>query len=125
MLIMITADDSGDELRRLGHWLLDDDDVVRSAEVSIRPSGQPGQMGGLEVIDVVISNAVGLASLAIAYASWRNSRRQHLSVTFTRDDGLEVTVRSGSPADIQKLSDLLSKPYESHDIDQGTSNDRV
>ncbi|MEU5903531.1 hypothetical protein ABZ780_04035 [Micromonospora sp. NPDC047467] len=122
MRIVITADESDDELRRLGHWLRDDDDVAKSADVSLRTSGQSGQMGGLEIIDVVVSNAVGLASLAIAYASWRNSRRQHLSVTFTRDDGLEVTVRGGSAADIRQISDSLSQPYRGRDLEQGAGH---
>lgn len=80
-------------------------------------------MGSLEVIDVVLSNATGLASLALAYASWRRSRRAGPAVTFMREDGRSVTVIEGTNAEVQAIVDALSADGEPDVVPEAASDD--
>ncbi|MFI9813298.1 effector-associated constant component EACC1 [Saccharothrix variisporea] len=63
-----------------------DPEVLRGATVSIPEDGEPGGMGGtLEVVNVVLSNAISFSSLLVAIASWRNSRPRPPRVEVERD----------------------------------------
>ncbi|UQU62042.1 hypothetical protein COUCH_23705 [Couchioplanes caeruleus] len=61
-------------------WLRRDGQVARSAEIIAVPAAN-GSMGALEVIDVVVSNATGIAGLLVAYRAWRQAKRQTAPVT--------------------------------------------
>lgn len=96
-------DDDGGQLRALQRWLLRDPDTAGASLTLRGRNATPGAMGpGLDLIDVVLSNAVGLGGLLLAVASWRQSRGNRPSVRVERD-GVTVTV-SGTDADqIERL----------------------
>ncbi|WP_433825804.1 effector-associated constant component EACC1 [Actinoplanes sp. CA-015351] len=101
-----------DEQATLGlyRWFRDDETLTGQA-VEIREDEEPtGTMGAAEVIEVVLTHGVALANLAIAYATWRDSRDDDTTeVTFTGDGG-SITVKDASPETIERIVAALSEP---------------
>jgi hypothetical protein len=94
--------------RSLFRWLVNDPDVARLAEV--RPSGriEPGEMGpGLDMIDVVVSNSIGLASLVTAVATWRLTRSRGTEVRI-ESAGRVVTVMGDDQESVRRVVAALS-----------------
>ncbi|TDB83118.1 hypothetical protein E1264_29630, partial [Actinomadura sp. KC216] len=89
----------GDELTSLYRWLSQDADVRRDAKVTVVPApSQPGDMGGgLELVNVVLSNGIALSSLVVAVVSWVGSRRSSRPVVRIEYDGVSVTIDADSP----------------------------
>jgi hypothetical protein len=102
--VELTISAGGDEqaLEQFYHWLRQDVDVVRSAEISTAGSSGSGHMGAFEVVSMSISSLVGLANLSIAWASFRRSRTDAPPLTITlagpwTDEQLAVLVKQGLP----------------------------
>jgi hypothetical protein len=108
MRVDITAEGGGLTLHSLYHWLREDDDVVRVAELSAGSTANTGRMGTLDVVNVVLANAVGFSTLVMGYVSWRAARAETADVTFTID-GLSVTVRNASAETVQRLLALVER----------------
>ena len=75
MELTISADGDEPALEQFYHWLRQDVDVVRSAEISTAGSAGSGHMGAFEVVSMSIGSLVGLANLGIAWATFRRSRK--------------------------------------------------
>ncbi|MEW2519005.1 effector-associated constant component EACC1 [Actinacidiphila alni] len=114
------GEDGGAELRELCAWLRADEDGPD--EVRLLPGGGDGTgadgagaMGPAEVIDLVLTQGVALANLALVYAGWRQSRAHRppaAGFTFTRaSDGLSVTVsgEAGSEEAVRRLLAVLAE----------------
>ncbi|MET9953994.1 hypothetical protein ABZ135_20910 [Streptomyces sp. NPDC006339] len=103
------------DLRDFHRWLGDEEEPP--GRIRLAPDPVPGTMsGGLDVIDVVLTHAVGLANLTLAYATWRRARRSRAALTFTRaSDGLTVTVREGSEEAVQQILRAFSDPGQPED----------
>jgi hypothetical protein len=67
----------------LFRWLARDPEVRRHAEVSLDSGGSAGEMGALDVINIVPTQGVGLLGLALAYAAWRDSRAKAPPMTIS------------------------------------------
>lgn len=75
MLVQIeTRDGDPDGTHSLFRWLSRDPGTRGSARVTLAGGRAEGYMGALDVINVFLTQATGLASLAVAIASWRDSR---------------------------------------------------
>ncbi|MFE5819162.1 hypothetical protein ACFQ6S_37835 [Streptomyces sp. NPDC056479] len=110
-------DDDGGQLRALHRFLLRDPDTAGETLVLRARNATPGAMGsGLDLIDVVLSNAVGLGGLLLAVATWRHSRVNGPSVQVERD-GVTVTVRSADAEQIARLVRQLTTPATEPDDD--------
>ncbi|MFJ7209607.1 hypothetical protein ACIQWR_39505 [Streptomyces sp. NPDC098789] len=110
MTIGVADADEAAELRDLYRWLRADEDGPDEVRLSAEPA--PGAMGGLEVINVVVTHAMGVANLALAYAGWRSARRSRAALTFTRaGDGISVTVENGSDEAVRGLIAALSETH--------------
>jgi hypothetical protein len=107
MRVTLSVDSDDQALNQLYWWLRDDDVVARSAEVSLGPAVQPGQMGSLDVVDVVLTNVTSLLSLVLAYASWRQSKAVPTSVTFMAN-GISITVHDASSDTIEYVLAALT-----------------
>ncbi|HEY0640253.1 MAG TPA: hypothetical protein VGD67_21700 [Pseudonocardiaceae bacterium] len=107
MNVTITVTGDGQSLDQLYGWLRKDTDVARSGKLSARSTGTSGEMGALDVIDVVLSNTTGIAALAVGYATWRRSSSGRPRTTFT-SGRTSVTVEGGSDDDIRRIIDTLS-----------------
>ncbi len=102
-----------EELASLLRWLRDDD---ISSEVAISPDyrdADPEHMGGgIEFVNVVLSNGIALASLIVAVASWLDSRRSATTVRIMHDDNV-VELHGSSEGEIQAVVEALrSKEHD-------------
>lgn len=66
-----------DSVLALYRWLAEDGEVRRDTTLSLAGGGW-GDMGGVEVINVVVSNTIAFSGLVVAIASWwaRGSARR-------------------------------------------------
>lgn len=103
-------DDDGGQLRALQRWLLRDQDTAGATLALRARDAAPGAMGpGLDLIDVVLSNAVGLGGLLLAVATWRRSRGNAPSVQ-VEHEGVTVTVNGADAEQIERLVRQLTSP---------------
>ncbi|NEA29646.1 hypothetical protein G3I70_45165 [Actinomadura bangladeshensis] len=105
-LLSVADSSDGTETASLYRWLAQDPDVRRDAEVTIVPApARPGDMGGsLEVVNVVLSNAIAFSSLVVAVAAWIGSRRSSAGpVVRIERDGVAVTISADSPEAVREV----------------------
>jgi hypothetical protein len=102
------AEDDAD-IRSLAAWLREDPDVSRDVSVELMAqSARPGDQGGaFDVIQLVFTDAVGLANVLVAYATWRATRRVKPKTVFERN-GRTAEDTDGSPDSRNRVMDLLS-----------------
>ena len=104
MEVSISAPGDDHALEQFYRWLREDVDISRTATLSRTGTSSGGHMGVVEIISMTISNATGLAGLAIAYANWRKARKDPPALTFTVDGPLtdelrEMVGKLNQPAD--------------------------
>jgi hypothetical protein len=116
MIELRLVDDNAEQLASLVRWLRDDDDMRAAATITAaRNVGEPGQMGSaLEVVNVLLSNAIALGSLVVAVAAWRGSRQKPPTVRILDGENV-VEVRSLSEADVRVV---VYEPTRSRTPDQ-------
>lgn len=78
--IAASADDGSLALTSLFRWLSRDPDVRRLVAVSMASGTSEGSMGSFDVICAVLTQAAGLGTLAVAIASWRDSRAGKVAI---------------------------------------------
>jgi hypothetical protein len=114
VIVTVAAGPGGDEaIRDFYRWLRSDVDVARNAEVALADTGAgDGAMGPLEIINVILSNATALSSLAIAYANWRRSRAESADTAarlrFSTQD-VRIELSDASPEAIDSLGRLVGE----------------
>lgn len=89
-------------------WLRMDADLVGGAQVRPGPAA-PGKLGALETIDVVLSQATAITSLALSVETWRRSRSHPEVVTITRRDGATLTLPSGDATNADAIRQFLAE----------------
>ncbi|MFJ2729340.1 hypothetical protein [Streptomyces collinus] len=100
--------DDGPLTRALHRWLLRDPDTAPLAPALRGRHEEAGAMGpGLDLIDVVVSNAIGLSGLLLAVANWRTSRGNRSEVRIEHN-GVTVTVTSAESRQIAQLVHTLT-----------------
>lgn len=93
--VELLADDDSLAVASLFRWLTRDLDVRRRVPVSLETVGPEGAMGALDVINAVLTQATSIASLAVAFASWRESRAKSPSIVVSAH-GKSVTIADNS-----------------------------
>ncbi len=106
MRVRIATGD-GVEGNALLTWLRGDPALARTADVSAAPP-PAGGMGALEVVDIVLTHAAALGSLAVSVATWIGTRPQPPAVTITRPDGAALTIEAGADVDPGLIEDFLN-----------------
>ncbi|MGW1793036.1 effector-associated constant component EACC1 [Streptomyces tubercidicus] len=87
---------------------MDEPELQAGVSLEAEPS-EPGQMGGgLELVNVVLSNSIALASLVTAVATWRGSRARPPQIRLERD-GVVVTLQDGSPEAVEQILRVWSE----------------
>ncbi|CAL9454137.1 hypothetical protein [Streptomyces sp. Tu 3180] len=113
MRVHILADGDEESLADLQSWLADD---PGTAGVPVTTVGGDGPtMGVLESLDIVLGNAVDIASFALAYVTWRSVKHDE-SPGSAQDGGAggRRLVHGDSTVDIghlstEELADLLRR----------------
>ncbi|GAA0271240.1 hypothetical protein GCM10010302_06000 [Streptomyces polychromogenes] len=97
------------DLRQLAQWLRQNPAIRTRAAITLQPAPTAeGEMGGaaLDVIALVTETGFSAANLVLAISAWRRTRPSTPGVTIERD-GVRVTVDSGDPAEIARLTRAL------------------
>ncbi|MFI1399016.1 hypothetical protein [Streptomyces sp. NPDC020681] len=76
------------------------------------PGASGGPMGGLELVNVILSNSIAFTSLAVTLASWRTARRSAPSATEVRvtSGTTTVTITDASAEQIEQILRSLTAP---------------
>nr|BEK65739.1 hypothetical protein KPHV_29660 [Kitasatospora purpeofusca] len=103
----------GGESEALLRWLREERSLRGQARISAHRSQPPapGEMGGisLEVVNVVLSNAIALSSLLTTIAAWRSSRPAPRPSVTIEANGASVTVETSDPEIIRSLVEALRR----------------
>jgi hypothetical protein len=105
--IRVAADIGGPDVRDLYRWLVQDPDV-RARISLVEDGGRPDALGGLEVVNVVVSNLVGLGNLLVAVAMWRSARARGTETRVERN-GRSFRVDNADPETIRRLQQALAE----------------
>jgi hypothetical protein len=98
-----------DATSNLYRWLAADREVRENAQLSWSRTTETGTLGALDVINVVLGNAIALGSLVVSVANWRASRARSPIVRIERD-GVPLEVTGGSPEEVEKVVRALLPP---------------
>jgi hypothetical protein len=122
--ISVVGDPGELEVQSLYGWLRRDADFRRDAEVRLGSGGRRGDMGALDVINVLVPDGISLANLALAYVAWRGSR-SHDSQIKVVVNGATVTVGNESAEQVSReLDSLLYSARAAGRSDHAGSGDR-
>ena len=102
------TDDDGTVSASLFRWLRDDPDTQRDVVVALTSSILPGSMGALDLITALVTQATGVGSLAVAYATWRDTRSRPSTLRITLGE-LSVEIQDESA---EQLTVILTAPME-------------
>ena len=118
------GDDEGEALRSLYRRLYRDESLERTTKVELLEAPQEeGAMGGAwETVNIVLTHATALSSLAVSVAAWRQSRRSSPPLS-AESNGTTVTVRTDDPEAVRRLLEALSSANSSNSGDSGDSSE--
>lgn len=119
MDLRISMEGSGaeSELRSLRAWLLETPEMRQHAKISrgmaLPESGEMGS-GTIDTLQFVTDNLWQVATFALAYATWRSTRRRTPTVTIERD-GVTVTIEGHDEQAVERITRALSAQQERRD----------
>ncbi|MGW0767581.1 effector-associated constant component EACC1 [Streptomyces sp. NPDC002676] len=118
--LTVAGDGSPDELTSLHRWLIQDPDVTHHATLELGErvtDGPTGEMSGaLEVLNIVLGDAVALGNLLVAIGTWRDTRRRAPEVRIQRaGTTVTVTVSGDDPETARAVIAALSDAPEGPD----------
>ncbi|MEU1666942.1 hypothetical protein ABZ547_25730 [Streptomyces sparsogenes] len=118
------GDDEGEALRSLYRHLYRDGDLERTTKVELQEAPpEEGAMGGAwETVNILLTHATALSSLAVSVAAWRQSRRSSPPLS-AESNGTTVTVRTDDPEAVRRLLEALNSSHDSNSDDSGDSSE--
>ncbi|MER6143004.1 hypothetical protein ABT174_23690 [Streptomyces sparsogenes] len=118
------GDDEGEALRSLYRWLHRDSSLERTTKVELQEAPQEeGAMGGAwETVNILLTHATALSSLAVSVAAWRQNRPSSPPLN-AQSNGTTVTVRTDDPEAVRRLLEALSSANDSNSDDSGDSSE--
>lgn len=106
MLIRIAVDDKA-ELADLHHALAREPDLRYQAVVTATAEPDSSTLSAIDVINVVLTHAVAIASLVYSVAGNRKARREPSAITFIAGNGKRLTIEGGDAIDSQTVIAFL------------------
>jgi Effector Associated Constant Component 1 len=113
-MITVNLEDAGeDDIMRFYRWILEDEEIRRTASIQPGQSSQglssAGPMGGefFDVINLTVTSGFSAASLVLSYATWRDAHGKAGKLVI-RNGKKKAIVEGASEADISRVVDLLS-----------------
>lgn len=94
----------------LHEWFLDDPDVARHAKIDlVEAEPESGAMAGdIETISLIVSSTFNLASLALAYVTWRSSQAAPPAPVEITANGLLIVVEDASQESAERITAALT-----------------
>jgi hypothetical protein len=111
--ISITLPDAGEELRRLGSWLADEEELrgrVQSADAPIRP----GEMGSvLDAVVVVVTSGTATTLCTSLFGFLTRSREaKKVTLKVKNATGAELELVCGTADDYREIAGTLQRFLE-------------
>jgi hypothetical protein len=120
--VTITIDgDDTTATASLFDWLRRDQALTRYGRVNVSTRDAGGAMGALEVVDVTLTHATGIATLWLAFSAWRHSRRSAPHARF-EVGGVEILAKDDAPetlAALERAVHATLPPPAQHQPDVG------
>ena len=103
------VDGGGEVLSSLFRWLEQDDQLLGHTEITLVSDSSADAQGGVfDLINVVITDGVGLGGLALSYATWRQAHRSSAELKLERD-GVTIQVSDASAETVWRIAEALSE----------------
>lgn len=105
------------ELQSFRMWLLETPEIRQHAKISwVTPPPDPGEMGSgtVETLQLITDNLWQMATFALAYATWRNTRRRAPTVTIEHE-GVTVVVEGHDEEAALRITRALTPQQEPRD----------
>ncbi|GAA2513711.1 effector-associated constant component EACC1 [Pilimelia columellifera] len=106
MDIYLRVDATPGTLLELAHWLAQDHQLPpESRDPRLTPGAEAHMGATLDLLQLVIGNAIALSALLVSVDRWRRSRpdRPTVRVVARQPDGATVTVESDDPEALATL----------------------
>ena len=118
------GDDEGEALQSLYRHLHRDESLERTSTVELREApALEGAMGGIwDTVNIVLTHATALSSLAVAVAAWRQSRPSSPPLN-AQSNGTTVTVQTDDPEAVRRLLEALNGAGDTNSDDSGDSSE--
>lgn len=102
-------DDEGEALRSLYRHLYRDESLERTSTVELREAPPlESAMGGVwDTVNIVLTHATALSSLAVSVAAWRQNRPSTPPLN-AQSNGTTVTVQTDDPDAVRRLLEALN-----------------
>ncbi|MDX3851764.1 effector-associated constant component EACC1 [Streptomyces sp. AK02-01A] len=100
-----------EELRSLRTWFLETPDIRRHAKISWEtPAPEPGGMSGgaVEILQLITDNVWQATTFALAYTSWRATRRNTPRVTIEHN-GNTLVIEGHDEESAQRIARALTR----------------
>jgi hypothetical protein len=94
-------------------WFLQTDDVTRNAELTLSSKAGAGAMGAADVINVVVTQALAVANLAVAYATYRRALPSAPPVVVYVESGRAVVLPDDPSEARRRLVEAVQDAEES------------
>ncbi|MEU9485817.1 hypothetical protein AB0D83_19515 [Streptomyces decoyicus] len=119
MTLQISMEGPGaeSELRSFRTWLLETPEMRQHAKFSwVTPPPPPGAMGSgtVETLQLITDNLWQVATFALAYASWRSTRRKTPTVTIEHE-GVSVVIEGHDEESALRITRALTPQQERRD----------
>lgn len=117
-------DAEGEALRSLYRHLYRDESLERTTKVELMDAPhEEGAMGGVwDTVNIVLTHATALSSLAVSVAAWRQSRPATPPLN-AQSSGTTVTVQTDDPEAVRRLLEALSSTSHTGSDDSGDSSE--
>lgn len=90
--VEIAGDRSGDEMRSLREWLVDDASLRGRVRLTAAPPREGTLGAGMDALVIALGNGGAVTALATVSVAWLKRRTGRMKVKFTRADGAMVEI---------------------------------
>ncbi|MFI1334656.1 hypothetical protein ACH4U7_32030 [Streptomyces sp. NPDC020845] len=118
------GDGEGEALRSLYRHLFRDESLEQTSTVELREAPPlEGAMGGVwDTVNIVLTHATALSSLAVSVAAWLQNRPSTPPLN-AQSNGTTVTVQTDDPEAVRRLLEALISAGDTNSDDSGDSSE--
>ncbi|MFI2346671.1 hypothetical protein ACH492_06350 [Streptomyces sp. NPDC019443] len=108
--IGMTGPGADEELRSFRAWLVETPEMRQHCKISwVTPPPAPGEMGSgtVEILQLITDNFWQVTTFALAYSTWRRTRRSAPTVTIEHN-GTAFTIDGHDEEAVQRIARALT-----------------